>query len=77
MVFADPSHAEAYGAAGIGSRNELRPSTKTVDRTVRKNKRPALTLKDLSFNILEQELCRLLSIINLADPLKIVPGDLE
>lgn len=44
---------------------------------VRKNKRPALTLKDLSFNILEQELCRLLSIINLADPLKIVPGDLE
>jgi hypothetical protein len=55
----------------------LRPSTKTADRTVRKNKRPALTPEDLSFNILEQELCRLLSIINLADSLKKVPGDLE
>jgi len=43
----------------------------------RKQKRPAFTPEDLSFDILEKELSGSLSIANFADPMKEVPGDLE
>lgn len=69
---------EASGStASAIDKSHLRPSTKTVDRTVRKRKRPLLTLQDLRLDTPEQKLCCLLSIVDLADPVQEIPGDLQ
>lgn len=68
---------EASGkTASAIDRSHLRPLTKTVDRTVRERKRPPLTLQDLRLDIPEQKFCCLLSIVDLADPVQKIPGDL-